>query len=197
MPKLDHWTDSIPLITLMVAAFFVGCLTTTAFRDLEWETLAAGFLAILAGFFALKAAKLQTDFQKSQHENEIARLQKIDEKHFLQEMELLLIELNHTTKDVSDKLNTKQIVKLERYETEGLDERILPLKPPSTNEKMSFQYNQLRLCLKLLRRQLQVIEKADELKIEAEDVRQSAIKMANAISRICENFPKSNLVFPD
>tara|TARA_A100000171_G_scaffold36728_1_gene35513 strand:- start:513 stop:1058 length:546 start_codon:yes stop_codon:yes gene_type:complete len=181
----------------MTAAFFAGCLTATSLGELEWETLAAGFLAILAGFFAFKAAKVQIEFQRTQHQEEIARLQRIDENQFLQEMEVLLIELKHTVKDMLMAIQNKQTLNVREYESDGLNENLLPQKPPTTDENTSLQYNQLRLWIKLLRRQSHVIARADELDTESNEVRQSAIDLVGMITHICEAFPKSNLVFQE
>ena len=197
MPKLEYWTDSIPVIALMIVAFFVGCLTATSLEELEWETLAAGFLAILAGFFAFKAAKSQNEFQRTQHEAEIERLQRIDERQFLQEMEVVLIELKHTVTDMVTAIQNKETLHIKDYETDGLDETLLPKKPPTTDESTSLLYNQLRLWIKLLRRQAHVIARADELDTDVREGRKSAIELAGTITDMCENFPKSNLVFPE
>lgn len=59
MPKFQHWTDSIPLASLMLVSFFAGCLTATRFNDLEWETLVAGVLGLIGGSFAILAITRQ------------------------------------------------------------------------------------------------------------------------------------------
>ncbi|WP_417804081.1 hypothetical protein [Thalassospira lucentensis] len=71
MPKLEHWTDTVPLIVLMFTAFLAGCLTATQFSDIEWETLTAGFLGLTGGYFALLASKHQIRAQEKIHQEKI------------------------------------------------------------------------------------------------------------------------------
>tara|TARA_R110000772_G_scaffold172697_1_gene284569 strand:+ start:87 stop:617 length:531 start_codon:yes stop_codon:yes gene_type:complete len=70
----------------MTAAFFAGCLTATSLGELEWETLAAGGLAVIAGAFALQAAKIQI-----KHQRELEEEKKVMQvRRFLQELESTL-----------------------------------------------------------------------------------------------------------
>jgi len=73
MPKLEHWTDTVPLIALMFVAFLAGGLTATRFSEIEWETLTAGFLGLTGGYFALLASKHQIRAQEKIHQEKITR----------------------------------------------------------------------------------------------------------------------------
>lgn len=55
MRKLEDWLNSIPLAGTIGAAFLTGAIYGRQF-DINWETLAAGFLGLVGGFLAFLAA---------------------------------------------------------------------------------------------------------------------------------------------
>ena len=72
MPKLEHGTDSVPLLVLMLISFFAGCLTATKLSDLEWETLLAGAAAIAGGYMAYIAAAHPLRHRQKQKSRKLA-----------------------------------------------------------------------------------------------------------------------------
>ncbi|WP_417824542.1 hypothetical protein [Thalassospira lucentensis] len=57
--KYEFLLNGIPFVVLLAVAAFVGALYTTEFRELQWETLAAGFFGLLGGYAAYFGARTQ------------------------------------------------------------------------------------------------------------------------------------------
>ncbi|MCC9622600.1 hypothetical protein LPB41_12955 [Thalassospira sp. MA62] len=55
MRKIEDWFNSVPLGGLIGVAFLTGAIYGREF-DINWETLAAGFLGLIGGFLAFLAA---------------------------------------------------------------------------------------------------------------------------------------------
>ncbi|HBU97018.1 hypothetical protein [Thalassospira lucentensis] len=196
MPKLSHWTDTVPLLGLLTVAFFAGCLTGRKFVDVDWETLLTGILAVGAGAFALGAARIQISHQKAERRSQIEREELLDHTNFLQDMEIFILELKNTCKHV---LNSKdkeiQADLLEQY-YEIFFPNSMPLKPATTNEDISFRYNQIRLGYRMLNRQLATVAVLKTSICKQESFQASLHKNAGTLHKVCAQFPKSDLVFP-
>ena len=200
MPKLDSWTDSIPLSALMLVSFFAGCLTATKLEELEWETLTAGLLAVIAGAFALQAAKIQTRHQEeiiSKQEEKEAKRNKIN---FLQEMDIFNSELRNCCDSLRRNI---QLAQTENEEFGKLVSKMaleslpttMPIKPLTLDEETSIKYNQIAFQFSHLKRNVEVayrwkiITEVDKRFVE------STIYLASDLVSRCDNFPKSNMVF--
>lgn len=57
MNKIGDWLNSIPLAGIVLTSFMVGSLYGKEFDGLNWETLAAGFMGLCGGAFALVSAR--------------------------------------------------------------------------------------------------------------------------------------------
>lgn len=200
MPKLEHWTDSIPLAALMLAAFFAGCLMATKFPDLEWETLAAGFLAVSAGLFALQAARLQAATQRALQIDQNKREEELNLQAFLQEMEIFNHVLIYRCQTVVEHLNAILSGKpLPRQLDKTFVERnlsaALPAKPITTNPEVSYIYNQIRLKMDLLKKNIE-ISKGWRIETQLdEEFLKTTIGIAKGLIHSCEEFPVSGFVF--
>lgn len=195
MPKLNHWTDTIPLLGLLTVAFFAGCLTGRKFVEVDWETLLTGILAVGAGAFALGAARIQISHQKAERRSQIEREELLDHTNFLQDMEIFIIELKNTCKHVlKSKDKEIQADLLEQY-YEVFFPNSMPAKPATTNEEISFRYNQIRLGYRMLNRQLETVAVWKASILKHERFRASLHKNADMLHKICDQFPKSDLVF--
>ncbi|KJE37186.1 hypothetical protein UF64_00490 [Thalassospira sp. HJ] len=68
MEQIRELLSGLPLLGIVLIAFLVGALYGSNFDGEDWETLTAGTLGLLAGAFALLAAKAQISAQKEQSE---------------------------------------------------------------------------------------------------------------------------------
>ena len=184
----------------MFAAFFAGCLTATKFVDLEWETLAAGLLAVLAGLFALQAARLQVKHQRDLQNEQNEREAEINRENFLQEMEIFTHELSFscesTIKYLSDLLRGgSQNPELEKILIRNQMWDAPPVKPSTTDRETSYLYNQIRLKLRHLIKNIEVADGWQSETVEGRTLIVNSIGLAQGIIENCKTFPKSDLVF--
>ena len=56
MNKVGDWLNSVPLAGIGGTAFLTGTLYGRGFENINWETIAAGFLGLISGSLALLAA---------------------------------------------------------------------------------------------------------------------------------------------
>jgi len=201
MPKLDSWTDSIPLAALMLVSFFAGCLTATKLEELEWETLTAGLLAVIAGAFALQAAKIQIRHQEATLSRQEEKEEKRNKMNFLQEMELFNSQLQNCCEILRKNISQAQDAddKYSEFVSKSALEDLpatTPEKPLTLDEKTSFDYNQIVLQLWHLKRNLEVCNRWKITnEVDNKFVESTIILTSNLIKK-CDEFPKSNLVFP-
>ncbi len=57
MRKLEDWLNGAPFAGMVGVAFLTGAIYGREF-DINWETLAAGFLGLIGGFLAFFAATM-------------------------------------------------------------------------------------------------------------------------------------------
>ncbi|WP_064789825.1 hypothetical protein [Thalassospira indica] len=201
MPKLKHWTDSIPLAILMLISFFAGCLTKTKHENLEWETLLAGSMAIGAGFFALSAAKIQVHHQKEERLSSIRREEELQRINFLQEMEKFNFDINYlcekfwkAVNSKDDKSRTENKLNFEIIKTQFMPGKI-PTKPVTTKKELSLMYNQIDIIWNITQNHMSLFSKHPEIVYKNLEIKESINHNREILKNFITNFPKSNFVF--